>query len=239
MNINIFARRLVQLRNQKGWTQRQLATALSDLLGPCDNKAEAISYITISSYERGNRMPIVNTLIALCQLFDVSMDYMVGLDETPEIKRLEKKEQSLPYEEPDILIDTRELKKYHENPVFVMAPNNKGIKPRWAILDYEKHRLVTANSFIPLTTDLKLFQYRPIEAQFLDVSFRQPLTLPQLVEETNSVYVKMLNADPVVSGEYDGWYRHNELHSALINEANGLVLPYSGCALSYNAYRIK
>lgn len=238
MNVNIFARRLAELRTKNHLTQKQLANELSKLLGPTGVKAEAISSITISSYERGGRMPIVNTLVAICQLFDVSLDYMVGLDNTPEIKRADKK-NVLPYEEPDILIDPKELKKYHGNPVFVMSSTHKGLKPRWAILDYENRRLVSSNSFIPLTSDLQLFQYRPIEAQFLDVSFKQPLTLPQLIEETDSVYVKMLNADAVVSGEYDGWYRHNELHSALINEANGLVLPYSGCALSYNAYHIK
>lgn len=62
MNVNIFARRLAELRTKNHLTQKQLANELSKLLGPTGVKAEAISSITISSYERGGRMPIVNTL---------------------------------------------------------------------------------------------------------------------------------------------------------------------------------
>ncbi len=239
MDYKKFGGRLAFLRSQHNMTQKQLACALSERLGPGVKKEEKLSYITISAYERGNRMPIVNTLIAMAQLFNVSLDYLCCIDDLPEIKRTEISTVDVkdkPIVEPDILIDTRELKKYHGNPVFLVAPPEKHIKPRWGILDYEKKRVVLYDAIIPLTTDMKLFQYRPIEAQFMDISFKQPLTISPLMNTEKPVWCEMLNAEPVIKGQYNGWYQHNEQKTALINMSNGLTLPYSGCGISYNAY---
>lgn len=235
--VNIFKSRLAQLRANAHLSQRELAAALSEVMGT--DSSESISSITISAYERGNRMPIVNTLIAIATYFNVSLDYLTGLDERSEIKKVnDTPQKDLPFVEPDILIGVREYKKYHNNPVYVMTPNEKNLRNRWGILDYEKRRIVFTDLILPLTPDLKLFQYKPIEAQYLDVSFKQPLTIAPLCEATKPVWCEMLNGDSYIKGLYNGWYRHNENHTALINENNGLVLPYGGCGISYNAYSL-
>ena len=61
----MFSKRLQYLRRMKGMNQHQLAYALS------------VSASTIGMYEQGRRMPGLDILISMSQLFDVSLDYLV------------------------------------------------------------------------------------------------------------------------------------------------------------------
>lgn len=58
--------RLKELRKEKGLTQKQVA----DLLGLSD---KGYGY-----YELGQREPCISMLIALCDFYDVSADYLIG-----------------------------------------------------------------------------------------------------------------------------------------------------------------
>ena len=61
-----YSERIKELRNQAGWSQLQLAEKLN------------LSKQTISQYERGVRKPDQDNLIALCDIFNVSSDYLLG-----------------------------------------------------------------------------------------------------------------------------------------------------------------
>ena len=61
--------RLKELRESRRLNQEGLAIKLS------------VSQSTISAYEVGERTPDLETLIAISNLFDVSIDYLVGLSE--------------------------------------------------------------------------------------------------------------------------------------------------------------
>lgn len=61
--------RLTELRKMNNYTQQQVA----DFLG--------ISRGAYSNYEIGNREPDADTLAKLAELYDVSVDYILGLDE--------------------------------------------------------------------------------------------------------------------------------------------------------------
>lgn len=63
--------RLSELRKDKGLTQQQLAEALS------------VSSNTISAYERGINEPDDKMKIRLAEFFNVSVDYLLGLADTP------------------------------------------------------------------------------------------------------------------------------------------------------------
>ena len=63
----MFGDNLAELRKDSGYDQKKLG----ELLG--------VSYHTISSYERGRSQPNHETLIKIAQLFDVSLDYLLGL----------------------------------------------------------------------------------------------------------------------------------------------------------------
>ena len=64
---------LKQLREKKGWTQNEVASVLN------------ISKSTYVKYERGEREPRYRTLVALAELFQVSVDYLLGKTEIDSI----------------------------------------------------------------------------------------------------------------------------------------------------------
>ncbi|KRE51280.1 helix-turn-helix domain-containing protein [Paenibacillus sp. Soil522] len=58
--------RIAEFREQKGWTQDELATILG------------ISRASLSHYEKNRREPDTNTLGKIADVFQVSIDYLVG-----------------------------------------------------------------------------------------------------------------------------------------------------------------
>lgn len=63
--------RLSELRKDRGYTQQQLGDMLT------------VSKYTISSYENSKTSPDDHNLIMMAELFDVSLDYLMGLIDTP------------------------------------------------------------------------------------------------------------------------------------------------------------
>lgn len=70
-----FNQRLVELRQSRGLTQRQVYEAV---------KMSPIGY---QRYEYGEREPVLAKLIALADYFDVSIDYLVGRTDNPKVNR--------------------------------------------------------------------------------------------------------------------------------------------------------
>lgn len=61
--------RIKELRREKGWMQSDLAKKLQTSRG------------TIGHYETGERVPDVETILKLCDIFDVTADYLLGRSE--------------------------------------------------------------------------------------------------------------------------------------------------------------
>ncbi|HEY2495063.1 MAG TPA: helix-turn-helix transcriptional regulator [Paenibacillus sp.] len=61
-----YGNRIADLREQKGWTQEELATTIG------------ISRAALSHYEKNRRKPDFETLTQLADLFQVSIDYLIG-----------------------------------------------------------------------------------------------------------------------------------------------------------------
>ena len=64
-----FSERIKELRSQRKLSQRELGRALN------------LSNASIAMYETGKRMPDIETLEAICDYFNVSMDYMLGKED--------------------------------------------------------------------------------------------------------------------------------------------------------------
>ena len=60
---------LYELRTQNGWTQSDVAIKLG------------ISYQSYQAYERGVAVPTLQNFIKLANLYDVSLDFLVGKKE--------------------------------------------------------------------------------------------------------------------------------------------------------------
>ena len=65
----MYGRRIRELRTERGMTQAELAAKLS------------LAQITVSKYEREALDLGTETLIALCRIFEVSADFLLGLED--------------------------------------------------------------------------------------------------------------------------------------------------------------
>ena len=69
--LECFASRLSQLRSERQMSQTQLAARLQITQG------------LLSHYENGRREPGLAFIVQVCQFFDISADYLLGLSDTP------------------------------------------------------------------------------------------------------------------------------------------------------------
>ena len=67
--MNYISQRLKELRQEKGVSQKEIA------------KTIGISVSAYSNYEQGIREPSNEILIRLCKYFNVTSDYLLGLNE--------------------------------------------------------------------------------------------------------------------------------------------------------------
>lgn len=70
-----FSNKLKELRKSHNITQKQLAQEIG------------ASERGIQNYELGNRIPTCEILIALANYFNVSIDYLVGRTDNPEVNK--------------------------------------------------------------------------------------------------------------------------------------------------------
>ena len=64
-----FQNRLKELRTAKGVSQKDLGVAIG------------ATYSAVSYWEKGINEPKISHVIALCKYFDVSADYLLGLED--------------------------------------------------------------------------------------------------------------------------------------------------------------
>lgn len=76
-----FGIRLKELRTQKHITQQELA-----------DKVDLVKS-SISAYEKSLKYPSVEVLIKLCNYFNVSSDYLLGLSDEKKIKKYDLTEE--------------------------------------------------------------------------------------------------------------------------------------------------
>ena len=63
----MLGKKLKELREERGLTQKQLATALG------------LNSVTYLHYEKDQREPPLSLLVEFAKFFDVSIDYLLGL----------------------------------------------------------------------------------------------------------------------------------------------------------------
>lgn len=243
---NVLGTRIRILRADKGWSQEELANELSNEL----DQEEPMKPLTISSYETGKRLPTLSTLLGLSNVFDVSVDYLLGSDVKESQKDILKaisvdentKSNPVIDIEYDVKIAARDYEKYHGNPVFVKANSETTLfNPRWGLLDYYENKIIFAGGeFLSLSKDYVLYRVKPSITSILETSGVYPYNLGQLMQAPNEtyIYVQLINADAETRGKYDGYYRHTSKRECLINVANGCTLPYTGLGISYIAYNV-
>ncbi|MDR0298583.1 MAG: helix-turn-helix domain-containing protein [Streptococcaceae bacterium] len=69
MSIEYFGEKLQAARKNKRWTQVELAKRLN------------LSNGTISAYETGTKYPTLEGMVKICELLDLSSDFLLGLSD--------------------------------------------------------------------------------------------------------------------------------------------------------------
>ena len=66
-----FSDRIIQLKNERKLLQKDIASSVG------------LSLRAYQYYEKGQKEPTLSVLLRLADYFDVSLDYLVGLSDTP------------------------------------------------------------------------------------------------------------------------------------------------------------
>ena len=67
-----FSDRIIQLKKERKLLQKDIASSIG------------LSLRAYQYYEKGQKEPTLSVLLRLADYFDVSLDYLVGLSDTPE-----------------------------------------------------------------------------------------------------------------------------------------------------------
>ena len=67
-----FSDRIIQLKNERKLLQKDIASSVG------------VSLRAYQYHEKGQKEPTLSVLLRLADYFDVSLDYLVGLSDTPE-----------------------------------------------------------------------------------------------------------------------------------------------------------
>ena len=235
---------IIRLRKERGWSQQDLRVELSKVSG----MNSLPSAMTISAYESGYRTANGTTLIALAQVFGVSLDelcgYQVGGLEQSEKQRQKRAEEDSDYEDHDprlphmkpwYEIDPMHYADFDNQPVFV-APVDGLTVSRWGIMDYPRKRICCPGMTISVSTEIKIFSAKPDVYDIPLETFRK-LNLVSLMK-CNNIYVESWSSNKEIRGYITGYYTHSQNHAFLINASNGITLPYTGLDISYAAFEI-
>lgn len=68
----MYGQRILEMRTKRGYTQDSLGAVLN------------VSPKTIGTWEREDRKPPIDKLTQMAKLFDVTTDYLLGVNKTPE-----------------------------------------------------------------------------------------------------------------------------------------------------------
>lgn len=93
--VNLFGKRLKELRKEAGLTQQELGDKLN------------LTKVSICSYEKGSRMASIETLTDICNLFKVDLDFLIGTDSYVVSESNENYGVRMAKEEIDLIVELR------------------------------------------------------------------------------------------------------------------------------------
>lgn len=167
--------------------QYRLARKLKKITLTAAAKELGVSQPTLSAWEGERKNPSVDSLIRMSELYEVSVDFLLGLPESR-------------YHRADLLqpIPIEALPAFHESPVF--SPDYG-----WAMVNAEENMLRFADgSLLPLVDATRVYAIPPAFTAAA-VPTGMPLQKTEL-SEYNSVWVEPISTDTALRRELRGWY---------------------------------
>lgn len=155
---SVLSKRMIKLRKEKGLTQKEVTQYLSRVV----TDSPPISFSTISSWETGKRIPRTPMLVALADLYDVSVNYLIGTSDDRSSFLRDEPIYKMPARKNPI--KKQDLVKYDKLPVFVVFPQNRP-SPLWGIYDAANNIVYFAGRLLhdPVENGCKIYASDVIE----------------------------------------------------------------------------
>lgn len=99
---NIFSKRLIELRTKNNSMAKDIASYIG------------VSKQAFSQYEKQQSTPSTDILVAIAKYFNVSIDYLTGISDNPDISE-SNNDPNITQLESELLEDFRLLNKYEQN----------------------------------------------------------------------------------------------------------------------------
>lgn len=220
-NTSFIALKLSKLRNEKGINQETFAIELAEMCGR--NKPFSISLI--SHYESGRKPVPADLLPYIAKYYGVPLEDFIDPAKTDASVSID----------PNIELSFDSLFKMDKKPIFVSFPNHE-YENQWGIYNHAEHKIYFMTFVIEIDKNTNILYYASTPHFLITRSIdgQKPYDFTKLMK-AERVWVEMISSDPHIQGRYNGWFRHNETRTNLVNPY-GLTLPYEGLGVSYNAY---
>ena len=154
-----------------------------------------ISQPTLSAWETGNKVPSVEGLKKMADLYGVTTDFLLGRSESGH------------YFDDMTVLNKKLLPVMHEKPVW-------SARHGWMLVDYAKSCLTGCNTTVPFEQAAELFIIPPEFAENR-IPNSEPLSRNEL-QYGLQIWVEPISADSELRGELRGRYRVK--HHAIENE---------------------
>lgn len=234
-----FPQRLKQLRIEQNLLQKDVANYLSKN----DESDTAMTNSSVSYWENGKRIPRLQTLMRLAELFDVSVEYLTGASNERGSYE-EVYDFSETYKDKKGRVDHSQLWKYDGKPLYVVFPDTK-IMPMWGLYDASNDKIVFTNQYLQNAskTNIECYEteftakalYKPLDFSACSPKTNMRLCTKEIMLRSDRVYVELLNPSDYICGMYNGFYTHNNDHTCLVDD-KGHCLHYNWLGDAYNAY---
>ena len=228
------SRRLIQLRKDNNLLQSDLARMISEL----SHRKEGISVPAISSWETGRRTPSLEMINILSSIYQVTPEYIQCLTDDPQGTAYLSKDEAeqILENQHKVEVDLRDIDMFDGKPVFIIFENLVH-EDQWAIVNSKIKSFICKNGIIKYSepTVKKVFINEPFYTVLASNENKTPMSMSTLLNSKGPIWIEVTTSDTYIQGQYNGWYRHNENRTCLINKL-GLTLPYEGLSVSYNAF---
>lgn len=216
----------------RGLSQQELARLIST-----ENRSkEVLTNLAISTYERGDRCPPLPTLIALANIFDLTLDELVG-NPTRKKRNIDNAKR-ISEEDSKDFIRPEDYLLYDKKPVWIEERGRSG-EGCWGILDYRGHDdnvyVYNSQGVMKVDSSISLFTSAAVDAIQVEDSTMRRVNISELPSH-ETVYCVSTSHDPYIKTLYTGYYKADKSRMILVNRTNGLALPYTGLGISFQAF---
>lgn len=231
-NVKVIPNRLAYMRNLKGLTQKDFASALAEYEYKKGGNPNTPSNVSVSQWEIGSKPVPTKYVEGICHVLGCTEAFLYGYAHTPYSSEPDTDDTFCPPQPSTDPIDPIYFLKYDGFPVFVEFKKYQH-ENGWGIFNIGADRLMLKDAVIKLSSlnfeDVSFFplwQKRIANAKRLDLGYAL---------RSEYVFIVMNSPDKSIRDMYNGIYHHNENKTCFIN-GRGFCLPYDGINLTYYVY---